>query len=82
MNNEDLMQHYLLRKINEGLHYTFNSINEYQLYDNSMLNDISNFENYKLMQEIINFSNVINNDLIKLKTNKMSIDNIKRKRDE
>ena len=70
------------RKINEGLHYTYNSINEYQLYDNSKLNDISNFENYKLMQEIINFSNVINNDLIKLKTNEISIDNIKRKRDE
>ena len=82
MNDQDLMQHYLLRKINEGLHYTFNSINEYQLYDNSMLNDISNFENYKLLQEIINFANVINNDLNKLKTNDIYIDDNKRKRGE
>ena len=80
MNNEDLMQHYLLRKIYENLNDTYNSINEYQLFDNSKLNDVQNFENYNLLISIINFSNVINNDLIKLKNNEITIDNSKRKR--
>ena len=82
MNNEDLMQYYLLRKIYESLHDTYNSINEYQLYDNNKLDNIVNYENYNLLISIINFSTVINNDLIKLKTNEIFIDNIKRKRDE
>jgi len=80
MNDQDLMQHYLLRKIYENLHDTYNSINEYQLYDNSKLNDVKNFENYNLLISIINFSSVINNDLNKLKNNDIYIDDNKRKR--
>ena len=49
MNDQDLMQHYLLRKIYESLHDTFNSINEYQLYDNNKLENIVNYENYNLL---------------------------------
>ena len=82
MNNEDLMQHYLLRKIYENLNDTYNSINEYQLFDNSKLNDVQNFENYNLLVSIINFSKVINLDLVNLKSNEIFIDNFKRKRDE
>ena len=82
MNNEDLMQHYLLRKIYENLNDTYNSINEYQLFDNSKLNDVQNFENYNLLVSKINFSKVINLDLANLKSNEICIDNIKRKRDE
>ena len=80
MNNEDLMQHYLLRKIYESLHDTYNSINEYQLYDNNKLENIVNYENYNLLISIINFSKVINNDLNKLKNNDIYIDDNKRKR--
>ena len=82
MNNEDLMQHYLLRKIYENRNDTYNSINEYQLFDNSKLNDVQNFENYNLLVSIINFSKVINLDLVNLKSNEICIDNFKRKRDE
>jgi len=82
MNNEDLMQHYLLRKIYENLSDTYNSINEYQLFDNSKLNDVQNFENYNLLVSIINFSKVIGLDLANLKSNEICIDNFKRKRDE
>jgi uncharacterized membrane protein len=82
MNNEDLMQHYLLRKIYENLNDTYNSINEYQLFDNSKLNDVQNFENYNLLVSIINFSKVIGLDLANLKSNEICIDNFKRKRDE
>ena len=82
MNNEDLMQHYLLRKIYENLNDTYNSINEYQLFDNSKLNDVQNFENYTLLVSIINFSKVIGLDLANLKSNEICTDNIKRKRDE
>lgn len=80
MNNEDLMQHYLLRKIYECLHDTYNSINEYQLYDNNKLENIVNYENYNLLISIINFSSVINIDLNKLKNNDIYIDDNKRKR--
>ena len=82
MNNEDLMQHYLLRKIYENLSDTYNSINEYQLFDNSKLNDVQNFENYNLLVSIINFSKVINLDLVNLQSNEICIDNFKRKRNE
>ena len=82
MNNEDLMQHYLLRKIYENLSDTYNSINEYQLFDNSKLNDVQNFENYNLLVSIINFSKIINLDLVNLQSNEICIDNFKRKRDE
>ena len=82
MNNEDLMQHYLLRKIYENLSDTYNSINEYQLFDNSKLNDVQNFENYNLLVSIINFSKVIGLDLANLKSNEICIDNFKRKRNE
>ena len=82
MNNEDLMQHYLLRKIYENLNDTYNSINEYQLFDNSKLNDVQNFENYNLLVSIINFSKVIGLDLANLKSNEICIDSFKRKRNE
>jgi hypothetical protein len=82
MNNEDLMQHYLLRKIYENLNDTYNSINEFQLFDNSKLNDVQNFENYNLLVSIINFSKVINLDLVNLQSNEICIDNLKRKRNE
>ena len=82
MNNEDLMQHYLLRKIYENLNDTYNSINEYQLFDNSKLNDVQNFENYNLLVSIINFSKIINLDLVNLQSNEICIDNLKRKRNE
>ena len=82
MNDQDLMQHYLLRNIYSGLNDTYNHITAYITSDNTNLDNINHYENYKLLQEIINFANVINNDLIKLKTNEISIDNIKRKRDE
>ena len=82
MNNEDLMQHYLLRKIYENLNDTYNSINEYQLFDNSKLNDVQNFENYNLLVSIINFSKVIGLDLANLNSNEICIDNFKRKRNE
>ena len=82
MNNEDLMQHYLLRKIYENLNDTYNSINEYQLFDNSKLNDVQNFENYNLFVSIINFSKIINLDLVNLQSNEICIDNFKRKRNE
>jgi hypothetical protein len=76
------MQNYLLRKIYESLHDTYNSINEYQLFDNSNLDDMVNYENYKLMQEIINFSNVVARHLNRLKFNEIYIDDNKRKRYE
>ena len=82
MNNEDLMQHYLLRKIYENLNDTYNSINEYQLFDNSKLNDVQNFENYNLLVSIINFSKIISLDLVNLQSNEICIDNLKRKRNE
>ena len=82
MNNEDLMQHYLLRKIYENLNDTYNSINEYQLFDNSKLNDVQNFENYNLLVSIINFSKIISLDLVNLQRNEICIDNFKRKRNE
>ena len=82
MNDQDLMQHYLLRKIYESLHDTYNSINEYQLYDNNKLENIVNYENYNLLISIINFSSVIKNDINKLKNNDINIDDNKRKRDE
>jgi len=82
MNNEDLMQHYLLRKIYENLNDTYNSINEYQLFDNSKLNDVQNFENYNLLVSIINFSKIISLDLVNLQSNEICIDNFKRKRNE
>ena len=82
MNDQDLVQHYFLRNIYSGLNETYNHITAYITSDNTNLDNINHYENYKLLQEIINFANVINNDLIKLKTNEISIDNIKRKRDE
>ena len=82
MNNEDLMQHYLLRKIYENLNDTYNSINEYQLFDNSKLNDVQNFENYNLLVSIINFSKIISLDLVNLQSNEICFDNFKRKRNE
>ena len=83
MNDDNfLMQHYLLKKIYESLHDTYNSINEYQLFDNSNLDNIVNYENYNLLISIINFSDVIAQDLKKFKTIEISMDNIKRKRDE
>ena len=80
MNNEDLVQNYFLKNIYNSLHDTYNYITEYISVDNSNLNNIVNYENYNLLISIINFSNVINNDLIKLKNNQISIDNSKRKR--
>ena len=83
MNDDNfLMQHYLLKKIYESLHDTYDSINEYQLFDNSNLDNIVNYENYNLLISIINFSNLITQDLNKFKTIEISMDNIKRKRDE
>ena len=80
MNNDDLVQNYFLKNIYYSLHNTYNYITEYITSDNSNLDNIVNYENYNLLISIINFSNVINNDLIKLKTNEITIDNSKRKR--
>ena len=82
MNNDDLVQNYFLRNIFNSLHDLYNHITEYISVDNSNLNNIVNYENYNLLVSIINFSNVINNDLIKLKNNEISIDTSKRKRNE
>ena len=82
MNNDDLVQNYFLKNIINSLHDTYNYITEYITSDNSNLDNIVNYENYNLLISIINFSNVINNDLIKLKNNEISIDNCKRKRNE
>jgi hypothetical protein len=80
MNNDDLVQNYFLRNIFNSLHDTYNHITEYITSDNSNLDNIVNYENYNLLISIINFSIVINNDLIKLKKNEISIDNSKRHR--
>ena len=80
MNNDDLVQNYFLKNIYNSLHDTYNHITEYITSDNSNLDSIINYENYNLLISIINFSIVINNDLIKLKKNEISIDNSKRQR--
>ena len=82
MNNQDLMQHYLLKNIYSGLNDTYNYITAYITSDNITLENIVNYENYNLLISIINFSNTINNDLNKLKSNDIYIDDNKRKRDE
>ena len=82
MNDQDLVQHYFLRNIYSGLNDTYNHITAYITSDNTNLDNINHYENYKLLQEIINFANVINNDLNKLKSNDIYIDDNKRKRDE
>ena len=78
MNNDDLVQNYFFKNIYNSLHDLYNHITEYITSDNSNLDNIVNYENYNLLVSIINFSNVINNDLIKLKNNEISIDNSKR----
>ena len=82
MNNDDLVQNYFLKNIYYSLHNTYNYITEYITSDNSNLDKIDNYENYNLLISIINFSDVIAHDLNKFKTNEISMDNIKRKRDE
>ena len=82
MNDQDLMQHYLLRNIYSGLNDTYNHITAYITSDNTTLENIVNYENYNLLISIINFSNTINNDLNKLKSNDIYIADNKRKRDE
>ena len=77
MNNEDLVQNYFLRNIFNSLHDLYNHITEYISVDNSNLNNIVNYKNYNLLISIINFSNVINNDLIKLKTLKYLLIRVK-----
>ena len=82
MNNDDLVQNYFLKNIYYSLHNTYNYITEYITSDNSNLDKIDNYENYNLLISIIKFSDVIAHDLNKFKTNEISMDNIKRKRDE
>jgi len=82
MNNDDLVQNYFLKNIINSLHDTYNYITEYITSDNSNLDNIVNYENYNLLISIINFSNLITQDLNKFKTIEISMDNIKRKRDE
>ena len=82
MNNDDLVQNYFLKNIYYSLHNTYNYITEYITSDNSNLDKIENYENYNLLISIINFSDVIAQDLNKFKTIEISMDNIKRKRDE
>jgi hypothetical protein len=82
MNNDDLVQNYILKNIYYSLHNTYNYITEYITSDNSNLDKIDNYENYNLLISIINFSDVIAQDLNKFKTIEISMDNIKRKRDE
>jgi hypothetical protein len=82
MNNEDLVQNYFLRNIFNSLHDLYNHITEYISVDNSNLDNIVNYENYNLLISIINFSNLITQDLNKLKTNDIYIDDNKRRRDE
>ena len=82
MNNDDLVQNYFLKNIYSSLHDTYNHITEYITSDNSNLDNIVNYENYNLLISIINFSNLIAQDLNKFKTIEISMDNIKRKRDE
>jgi len=82
MNNDDLVQNYFLKNIINSLHDTYNYITEYITSDNSNLDNIVNYENYNLLISIINFSNLIAQDLNKLKTNEIYIDDNKRRRDE
>jgi len=82
MNNDDLVQNYFLKNIYNSLHDTYNHITEYITSDNSNLDKIANYENYNLLISIINFSNLISQDLNKLKNNEIYIDDNKRKRDE
>jgi len=82
MNNDDLVQNYFLKNIYNSLHDLYNHITEYITSDNSNLDNIVNYENYNLLISIINFSNLITQDLNKFKTIEISMDNIKRKRDE
>ena len=82
MNNDDLVQNYFLKNIYYSLHDLYNHITEYITSDNSNLDKIVNYENYNLLISIINFSDVIAHDLNKFKANEISMDNIKRKRDE
>ena len=57
-------------------------ITEYITSDNSNLDNIVNNENYNLLISIINFSNLIAQDLNRLKTTEISMDDNKRRRDE
>ena len=82
MNNDDLVQNYFLKNIINSLHDTYNYITEYITSDNSNLDNIVNYENYNLLISIINFSNLITQDLNKFKTNEISMDDNKRRRDE
>ena len=82
MNNDDLVQNYFLKNIYNSLHDTYNHITEYITSDNSNLDNIVNYENYNLLISIINFSNLIAQDLNKFKTNEIYIDDNKRRRDE
>ena len=82
MNKDDLAQNYFLRNIFNSLHDTYNHITEYITSDNSNLDNIVNYENYNLLISIINFSNLIAQDLNKLKTNEIYIDDNKRRRDK
>jgi len=82
MNNDDLVQNYFLKNIINSLHDTYNYITEYITSDNSNLDNIVNYENYNLLISIINFSNLITQDLNKFKTNEIYIDDNKRRRDE
>ena len=82
MNNDDLVQNYFLKNIYNSLHDTYNYITEYITSDNSNLDNIVNYENYNVLSSIINFSNLITQDLNKFKTNEISMDDNKRKRDK
>ena len=82
MNNDDLVQNYFLKNIINSLHDTYNYITESITSDNSNLDNIVNYENYNLLISIINFSNLIAQDLNKFKTNEIYIDDNKRRRDE
>ena len=80
MNNDDLVQNYFLKNIYYSLHNTYNYITEYITSDNSNLDKIDNYENYNLLISIINFSDVLAQDLNKFKTIDICIDDNKRKR--
>ena len=82
MNNDDLVQNYFLKNIYNSLHDLYNHITEYITSDNSNLDNIVNYENYNLLISIKKFSDVITQDLNKLKTNEIYTDDNKRKRDE
>ena len=72
MNNEK-NERYLLMNIFNNMNDVYAAITD---YDNCIFDKLCSTENFKLMQSIINFSNVINSEL---NTYKISDENKKRK---